>query len=97
MKAGSWRDPTEEAGLGQPQWRGLAWVVAGLVLNLVLIEKLGFVLASTLLFACVARGFRSTRPARDLAIGFTLALLAYVGFAKVLSIKLGEGVLERLF
>lgn len=97
LKGGSWRDPAEEAGLGHPQWRGLAWVVLGLVLNLALIEKLGFVIASTLLFACVARGFASTRPLRDLAIGFVLALTAYLGFAKVLSIKLGEGLLERLF
>jgi putative tricarboxylic transport membrane protein len=97
LKSGSWRDPGEEAGLGNPHWRGLAWVVLGLVLNLALIGWLGFVLASTLLFACVARGFSSTRPLRDLAIGFVLALLAYLGFAKVLAIKLGEGLLERLF
>ena len=97
VKAGSWRDPQQEAELGHPQWRGLAWVVLGLVLNLSLIGWLGFVIASTLLFACVARGFGSARPVRDLAIGFTLALLAYLGFAKVLSIKLGEGLLERLF
>ena len=96
-KAGSWRDPAEEAGLGHPQWRGLAWVVLGLVLNLSLIGRLGFVIASTLLFACVARGFGSARPLRDLAIGFALALVAYVGFAKILAIKLGEGILERLF
>lgn len=97
VQAGSWRDPDEEAALGHPHWRGLAWVALGLVLNLSLIGWLGFVLASTLLFACVARGFSSTRPLRDLAIGFALALVAYLGFAKVLSIKLGEGLLERLF
>lgn len=97
LRAGSWRDPEEEATLGHPRWRGLAWVALGLVLNLALIGWLGFVLSSALLFACVARGFASTRPLRDLAIGFVLALVAYLGFAKVLSIKLGEGILERLF
>jgi len=97
LRAGSWRDPAEEAALGRPDWKRLAWVVLGLVLNLSLIEWLGFVLSSTILFACVARGFSSTRPLRDLAIGFVLALVAYLGFAKVLSIKLGEGLLERLF
>lgn len=95
--AGSWRDPAEEAALGHPQWRRLGWVVLGLVLNLALIERAGFVIASTLLFACVARGFSSTRPVRDLAIGFVLSLVAYLGFAKLLAIKLGEGLLERLF
>lgn len=94
---GSWRDPAEEAALGHPQWKRLFWVVLGLVLNLALIERAGFVIASTLLFACVARGFSSTRPARDLGLGFVLSLAAYLGFAKLLAIKLGEGFLERLF
>ena len=52
---------------------------------------------STALFACVARGFGSRRPLRDLAIGFALASVSYLGFARLLSIKLGEGLIERFF
>lgn len=93
---GGWRSPESEAELGRPNWRGLLWVCAGLFANALLIGWLGFVLASTILFACVARGFDSRRPLRDAAIGFALALVSYLGFAKLLSIKLGEGLLERL-
>lgn len=92
---GGWRDPQAEAELGHPNWRGLAWVAGGLLFNALTIPHLGFILASTVLFACVARGFTSTRPLRDLVGGFALALVSYVGFAKLLSIKLGEGVIER--
>ena len=101
LRRGSWRDPDEEAALavgsGQgPAWGRLGWVVLGLLANLALIGWLGFVLASTVLFACVARGFASARPGRDLAIGFALALAAYLGFARLLAIRLGDGLLERL-
>jgi putative tricarboxylic transport membrane protein len=95
--SGGWRDPAAEAELGQPNFRGVAWVVAGLLINAALIGWLGFILASTILFACVARGFSSDRPPRDLAIGFALSFVSYIGFAKLLAIKLGEGPIERLF
>ncbi len=94
---GGWRDPEAERELGRPNVRGLLWVAAGLLVNVALIGVLGFVLASTALFACVARGFGSRRPLRDLAIGFALASVSYLGFARLLSIKLGEGLIERFF
>jgi putative tricarboxylic transport membrane protein len=94
---GGWRDRAAEDELGPPNFRGLLWVGAGLLVNVALIGVLGFILASTILFACVARGFSSTRPLRDLAIGFALSFVSYIGFAKLLSIKLGEGLIERLF
>jgi putative tricarboxylic transport membrane protein len=92
---GGWRDPASEAERGRPNFPGLLWVAAGLLVNVALIGFLGFVLASAILFACVARGFDSRRPLRDLGIGFALAFVSYVGFAKLLSIKLGEGLIER--
>ena len=72
-------------------------MAVALVLNAALIPWLGFILSSTLLFACVARGFSSDRPARDLGIGFLLAFVAWYGFAKLLSINLGAGLIEGLF
>lgn len=95
---GGWRDAASEAeaGIGKPLPGPFLWVAAGLLINAALIAWLGFVLASTLLFACIARGFGSRRAARDLAIGFALALLAYLGFAKLLAIRLGDGLIERL-
>lgn len=93
---GSWRNPEEEAALGPTQYGNFLWVLAGLLVNVLLIEHIGFILASTLLFAGVARGFASRRPVRDLVGGFLLAFVSYVSFAGLLKIKLGSGVLESM-
>ena len=49
-----------------------------------------------MLFVCTARAFKSTQLLRDAAIGFALALVAYVGFDRVLGYKIGSGLIERL-
>jgi putative tricarboxylic transport membrane protein len=47
-------------------------------------------------FLFVALGFGSRNAPRDAAIGFALALVAYVGFDRVLGYKIGTGLIERL-
>jgi putative tricarboxylic transport membrane protein len=84
------------AEYGEIDWKGGAFVVAGLIANLALIDVIGFILASTVVFTCVALGFGSRNVARDTAIGFALALVAYVGFDRVLGYKIGSGLIERL-
>ncbi len=90
---GGW--PHEEAP-GDFDWPAIAWLGGGLAFNAGLIEVLGFILASTLLFVFTARAFKSSSPLRDTAIGFALALIAYVGFDRVLGYKIGSGLIERL-
>jgi putative tricarboxylic transport membrane protein len=68
----------------------------GLALNVALIERVGFILASTALFACTARAFGSVRPVRDAAIGFLIALAAYAGFDRMLGYQIGSGLIESL-
>jgi putative tricarboxylic transport membrane protein len=92
---GGWRNAETEAEIGPPRMPALMWLGLGLVVNAAFIPWLGFTLASTLLFACVARAFDSRQVLRDLAIGFALALAAYLGFAKLLSIRLGDGLIEQ--
>ncbi len=75
---------------------GLAWMLLGLALNVTLIGVAGFIIASTLLFVCTALAFGSRHVARDAAIGFTLALVSYVGFDRVLGYKIGSGLIEGL-
>ena len=77
-------------------WPSLGWLGLGLVLNLTLIGPLGFVIASTLMFVCVARAFGSRRPLFDTGVGVIVALVAYLGFDKVLGINIGAGILEGL-
>ena len=74
----------------------LLWVGGGLIANLILIDEAGFIIASTIMFAMVARGFGSRNWPRDLGLGFAIALVAYVGFDRLLGYKIGSGLIEAL-
>lgn len=56
----------------------------------------GFILSMTILFAATAAAFGRRTILVDLAIGFALGLGAYLMFAKLLSLSLPVGPLERL-
>jgi putative tricarboxylic transport membrane protein len=90
--SGRWvSDPEESAA--EFDLRGLGWLLLGLVLNVGLIDPLGFIPASVLLFACTSRAFGSRRPLRDMLIGLVLSAIAYFGFAELLGINIGAGLL----
>jgi len=57
----------------------------------VLIGPSGFVVAGTVLFVCVARGFGSRRIARDVAVGLVLSLAVFLFFVKLLNVNLPAG------
>lgn len=90
---GGWQ--IEEEKEVAPDHAALAWVAAGLVLNVLLIGPAGFTIASVVVFVCVARGFGSRRIVRDALIGAAFALIAYFGFAKTLGINIGSGLIEN--
>jgi Tripartite tricarboxylate transporter TctB family len=90
---GGWQPEEEKAST--PDRVALAWVAAGLVLNVLLIGWAGFTIASVILFVCVARGFGSKAIVRDAAIGAAFALVAYFGFAQTLGINIGSGIVEN--
>src|SRR5262245_19968309 len=90
---GGWPSEDDEE-TGPADWRALAWLGAGLLLNLLLIGPLGFSVAVTVMFVLVARAFASPRPLHDAAIGLAIALAAWICFEKVLGIQVGGGVLE---
>jgi putative tricarboxylic transport membrane protein len=92
---GGWSDDDPELKL-PIDVRALLWIGAGLAINALAIQELGFTLASALMFACIARCFGSERPAVDFGVGLALAATAYLGFAKLLGINIGEGWLESL-
>lgn len=76
----------------------LLWIVAGLV-GLIACIALGggFIIAITIVFAFTARGFGRRALLVDAAIGFVLGLVIFVVFAKLLTLLLPMGPLERLF
>jgi putative tricarboxylic transport membrane protein len=61
-----------------------------------IIGSAGFVLAGAVLFAGVARGFASRRPARDLALGLALSLAVFFFFVRFLNVNLPAGWLKPL-
>lgn len=91
--AGGWQDEEEKAVA--LDYRSLVFVIAGLVANVALIGPLGFTAASTALFVLITYGFGSRKPVRDALIGFSVALIAYFGFAKLLGVNIGAGFIER--
>lgn len=66
----------------------------GLVLNVFLIGPLGFTIASTLMFMCIAYAFGLRNLVKSAFIGSAFALTAYFGFAKLLGINIGAGLVE---
>jgi putative tricarboxylic transport membrane protein len=72
-------------------------ISAGIVAQMLLLEWLGWIPATTLLFATVARSFGSRRLLVDVAIGVALTGLAFVVFNWGLGLSLPAGsLLESL-
>lgn len=88
---GGWPERGERAGAVDAA--AFLCICGGAGLHLASIEKIGFVPASALLFALVARALGSRRALRDTAVGFALAALAFAFFTQVLSVNLPMGTL----
>jgi putative tricarboxylic transport membrane protein len=92
--SGGWRKRSEEAEIFEKN--PFLWVSAGLFAHMALIGWAGFVVAGTVLFACVARGFGSRRLVRDVVIGLVLAVAIYLFFVQLLNVGLPAGWLAPL-
>jgi putative tricarboxylic transport membrane protein len=91
----AWRGLTAKA---EPaDWPPVLIILGGLVgLILIIAFGGGFILASAVLFAATSRAFGRQALAVDFAIGFILALVTYLAFAKLLALSLPSGPLENL-
>lgn len=94
---GGWSHSLEDVQNPVPvNLRALGLLGAGLVVNLVLIDTLGFVFAATAQFVLVAAAFGSRHMLRDLLIGMAVTLSAYLAFDKLLGVNIGAGILEGI-
>jgi putative tricarboxylic transport membrane protein len=94
---GGFRGVDEEAEAKLPMdWVAFAWVSAGIIGYGLLVERAGFVIASTLLFALVARGFNSRRWLSNAVMGLVLAIIVFAIFNYGLGLTLPAGVLAPL-
>ena len=87
----------EDADPNAPNnYTAMGWITLGILLDMLLMNTGGFVLASTALFWCVARGFQSKKPLRDLAVAVIVAVLVHVVFTRGLGLTLPAGILKGL-
>lgn len=94
---GGFRNMEEPPGSERGDWRGFAWVSAGILANAALITTIGFILSSTLCFVLAVQGFkvaegrkRFSAPslALDAAVGFAISAPVFWMFTQLLSIGL---------
>jgi putative tricarboxylic transport membrane protein len=94
---GGWHARGEPDGAGQGDWLPFLWVSAGILLNALLITRIGFILSCTLCFVLAVRGFHQSQGrldlsarawGRDVLIGLAIAAPVYWMFTKLLAINL---------
>lgn len=92
---GGFNGVDEEAELKLPMdWVAFAWVSGGIIAYGLLIEHLGFIFSSTILFTMVARGFNSRRWVVNVVTGLVLGSAVFAMFNYGLGLTLPAGVLK---
>lgn len=79
--------------LSRPRWRSLLWVVGSFLAFALLLEVLGWIIAATVLFVGVVRGFASSRWLFNALVGLTLSSVIYIAFDMLLGLSLPSGIL----
>jgi putative tricarboxylic transport membrane protein len=94
---GGYRNMEEPSGAPRGDWRALAWVSAGVLLNAALITTIGFILSCALCFALAVRGLRASegkpigdlrQTVKDTVTGIVIAAPVYWLFTKLLAVNL---------
>ena len=94
---GGYRNMEEPSGAPRGDWRALAWVSAGVLLNAALITTIGFILSCALCFALAVRGLRASegkpigdvrQTVKDAVTGILIAAPVYWLFTKLLAVNL---------
>lgn len=75
----------------------MAWIVGGLVAQIILLPYAGFSVATGAVFAATARAFGRGPLWFTYPVGLVLALCVWLFFSKALKLVLPAGPLERLF
>lgn len=94
---GGFRGVDEEAEVHLPMdWVAFAWITGGIFAYGLLVERLGFIIASVILFVMVARSFGSRRWLLNAGVGVALASLIFAVFNYGLGLMLPAGILKPL-
>jgi putative tricarboxylic transport membrane protein len=77
-------------------WPAVAVISVGIIAEMLLMEKAGWIVAAAVLFALVARAFGSRRLVTDAVIGLALSSLTFVVFSHGLDLSLPAGIIGDL-
>ncbi|MBL8584599.1 MAG: tripartite tricarboxylate transporter TctB family protein [Rhizobiaceae bacterium] len=75
----------------------MAWILGGLIVQMLTMKTLGFSIATGVLFAATAKGFGRGPLWMTVPVGIAVAFVVWLIFAKGLQLSLPAGPLERLF
>jgi putative tricarboxylic transport membrane protein len=97
LRATLWPD-AELAAHGRAETRVTHWPTVGTVLVMLVVypiamSALGYVVATAIFVPSAAGALGSKKPGRDFAVGVGLALVIYLGFTRLLSVRLPAGIL----
>lgn len=73
----------------------MAWIVGGLVIQMLTMKTMGFSIATGLLFAATARGFGYRKFWISVPVGIIFAFIIWFIFARGLQLSLPSGWLEQ--
>ena len=89
--AGGWRNVPLDEAHDKPDWTAFVIISVGVILHMAIIGTAGFIIASTVLFVLVARGFGSRRLVRDAIIAIVLSTVVFFIFTLPLGLSLPKG------
>lgn len=81
----------------ESDWTAVIAISVGLLSQVFLIERLGFVISAAILFFAVAWGFRSRKWLRDAVVAIILSLATYLVFTRLLNLQLPPGIFKGVF
>ena len=77
-------------------FRPIAWIVGGLVAQILLLSTAGFSIATGVLFAFTAKGFGRGPLWKTIPAGVALSFIIWLIFSRGLQLSLPGGIFERL-
>ena len=80
----------------ETDFKTLGTVSASILTYPFLIERAGFVIASTVVFFGVGFAYGARKPIKNLLIALSFALVVYLTFTKGLSVELPAGIMKGL-
>jgi putative tricarboxylic transport membrane protein len=89
--------PVEHDEVEHDEWRPIAWIVGGLIAQILLLPYAGFAVSTGAVFAATARAFGRGPLWFTYPVGVVMSLAIWLFFSKGLQLVLPAGPLERLF